>query len=50
MSRAWTRSGDETEMTSIRNSQVSVFLVGVVIICFRLVSVQKLDKAFLALF
>ena len=46
--RAWTRSGDETKITSIRDSQVSVILVGVVIICFRLVSDKKLDKALLS--
>ena len=46
--RAWTRSGDETKVTSIRDSQVSVILVGVVIICFRLVSDKKLDKALLS--
>ena len=35
-------------MTSIRDSQVSVILVGVVIICFRLVSDKTLDKALLS--
>ena len=45
---AWTRSGDETKITSTRDSQVSVILVGVIIICFRLVSDKKLDKALLS--
>ena len=35
-------------MTSIRDTQVSVILVGVVIICFRLVPDKKLDKALLS--
>ena len=48
MSCTWTRSGDDTEMTSIRDSQVSVILVGVVIISFRLVSDKKIDKALLS--
>ena len=35
-------------MTSIRDTQVSVILVGVVIICFRLVPDKKLDKVLLS--